>query len=276
MNQAANRKTGRPRKDQTLQNNNSFKDITGQTFSKLTAKECVGSKNNVSTWLCECECGNMVEVQAEVLKSGRKTSCGCDIVPAKTIDPDKVITEGERRLREHNKGRKGNTQKAEETREIALKMDTLWNAAKVNRGMHQKLFRDADTLVQTIDAYLAAANRIGLMPTKSGLCLYVDISADTYNAYKYSGTDCSEVLQKFEFFISEFFNQSGLNMSTNPAFPIYFGKSVMGQSDQPDTIKIQHSFATPYLHIPIETAMATISGTPCEPIDDVKYTEVDA
>ena len=34
-------------------------------------------KNHHRIWLCECRCGNRVEVYATRLKSGRATDCGC-------------------------------------------------------------------------------------------------------------------------------------------------------------------------------------------------------
>lgn len=57
-------------------------DLTGKTYGYLTVKEFskvktspCGSKN--SMWICECKCGNDVEVLAQSLKSGNTLSCGC-------------------------------------------------------------------------------------------------------------------------------------------------------------------------------------------------------
>ena len=52
-------------------------DITGQRFGRLTAIKRTGTRSGHSLWLCECDCGNTVEVSANSLKRGRTRSCGC-------------------------------------------------------------------------------------------------------------------------------------------------------------------------------------------------------
>lgn len=49
------------------------KDLTGQTFGRLTAIEYKGN----GKWLCQCQCGNTIEVFTENLTSGHTKSCGC-------------------------------------------------------------------------------------------------------------------------------------------------------------------------------------------------------
>lgn len=51
-------------------------DLTGLTFGRLTTISIDLTKAKVS-WLCRCECGNMVTVAATSLKSGNTKSCGC-------------------------------------------------------------------------------------------------------------------------------------------------------------------------------------------------------
>lgn len=48
-------------------------DISGQKFHKLTAIEYRGNRR----WLFRCECGNLKEIRAQHVKSGKITSCGC-------------------------------------------------------------------------------------------------------------------------------------------------------------------------------------------------------
>lgn len=48
-------------------------DLTGQQFNKLKVLSYAGD----SKWLCECECGNRVEVRTSSLNSGKTKSCGC-------------------------------------------------------------------------------------------------------------------------------------------------------------------------------------------------------
>ena len=61
-----------------------FIDLTGQKFGRLTVirratKEELSDKkwNNITYWICRCDCGNETMVQAQTLKDGRTKSCGC-------------------------------------------------------------------------------------------------------------------------------------------------------------------------------------------------------
>jgi len=54
-----------------------FVDITRMKFGRLTAIKRVGTKRGSALWLCECECGNTVEVNTGLLNSGNTKSCGC-------------------------------------------------------------------------------------------------------------------------------------------------------------------------------------------------------
>ena len=51
-------------------------DITGQTFGFLTAIE-PSRVNGRFGWRCICECGNIIDVESNNLRSGRTQSCGC-------------------------------------------------------------------------------------------------------------------------------------------------------------------------------------------------------
>lgn len=53
-------------------------DITGQKFGKLTVR-CKSdriAKNGSPYWICDCECGNVTEVEKSNLKRGNIISCG--------------------------------------------------------------------------------------------------------------------------------------------------------------------------------------------------------
>lgn len=55
-----------------------FKDITGQTFGRLTALYRVGkNKQNNAVWHCKCQCGNETDVSLPALQNGKSLSCGC-------------------------------------------------------------------------------------------------------------------------------------------------------------------------------------------------------
>jgi hypothetical protein len=65
-------------------------DLTGQRFGRLVVIERGESYVNttlrpfgkptthkVTRWVCQCDCGNIVEVTRNNLISGASTSCGC-------------------------------------------------------------------------------------------------------------------------------------------------------------------------------------------------------
>lgn len=57
---------------------NNFKDLTGQKFGKLTAKQPIFNENKKRyDWLCQCDCGNDIIVLGSSLISGNTQSCGC-------------------------------------------------------------------------------------------------------------------------------------------------------------------------------------------------------
>lgn len=54
-----------------------IKDIKGQKFGKLSVIEYKGIKDNRATWLCKCDCGNIITTFSKELLSQKKKSCGC-------------------------------------------------------------------------------------------------------------------------------------------------------------------------------------------------------
>lgn len=55
-----------------------FIDLTGQKFGRLTVL-CLSQQPRKSDtkWTSQCECGNVRDIGAQLLKSGKTTSCGC-------------------------------------------------------------------------------------------------------------------------------------------------------------------------------------------------------
>lgn len=53
-----------------------FKDLTGQTFGRLSVVSRLGSRNGKAEWLCKCECGKQKHVTGDNLQQGQ-ISCGC-------------------------------------------------------------------------------------------------------------------------------------------------------------------------------------------------------
>ena len=55
-----------------------MKDLTNQTFERLTAIKPVGKdKSGNYKWECKCECGSCTVVSSGDLSSGNTKSCGC-------------------------------------------------------------------------------------------------------------------------------------------------------------------------------------------------------
>lgn len=55
-----------------------FKNLTGQKFGKLTALYPLKKENNTKySWVCQCECGNLITTLGSSLTSGNTQSCGC-------------------------------------------------------------------------------------------------------------------------------------------------------------------------------------------------------
>lgn len=52
-------------------------DLTGVRFGKLTVLEKSDKKSKRVSWVCECDCGNIVTVSATNLTQGNTMSCGC-------------------------------------------------------------------------------------------------------------------------------------------------------------------------------------------------------
>lgn len=57
-------------------------DLTGKKFGRLLVQEFAGSRRtsggaSMRTWSCVCDCGNNYIVDANALRSGNTTSCGC-------------------------------------------------------------------------------------------------------------------------------------------------------------------------------------------------------
>ena len=71
------------------------KDISGQTFGRLTAIACVGKNSyGLNHWLCICSCGTETVAMQKTLASGKTRSCGCladELFKINCIDFDTTI-----------------------------------------------------------------------------------------------------------------------------------------------------------------------------------------
>lgn len=52
-------------------------DLTGQSFGHLVVIAPAETRGGRAYWHCQCDCGRVVDVRAENLRSGNSTSCGC-------------------------------------------------------------------------------------------------------------------------------------------------------------------------------------------------------
>ena len=54
-------------------------DMINQKFGKLLVISYFGlDNNNNKLWVCQCDCGNTTNATTTYLRSGKKTSCGCN------------------------------------------------------------------------------------------------------------------------------------------------------------------------------------------------------
>ena len=62
-------------------------DLINKRFGRLVAIKKTDKRiSNRVVWLCQCDCGNQVEVTSSHLNSGQTTSCGCARAGANRID----------------------------------------------------------------------------------------------------------------------------------------------------------------------------------------------
>lgn len=52
--------------------------LVGKRFGKLKVRALAGKNHSDFLWDCLCDCGKRCEVRGSLLRSGRKTSCGCE------------------------------------------------------------------------------------------------------------------------------------------------------------------------------------------------------
>lgn len=81
-----------------LKQYNTVKGIVGEQFGLLTVIEDLGYQEYYNTGkkrrkaLCQCACGNIIEAWDNQLKTGRKTSCGCQYSRGETLIKNLLIT----------------------------------------------------------------------------------------------------------------------------------------------------------------------------------------
>lgn len=69
-------RTGKSTKCDSCNKHKVTTDETGNIYGLLKVKQFSQTKNNRKMWLCECECGNLIEVSTTDLRDGSVKSCG--------------------------------------------------------------------------------------------------------------------------------------------------------------------------------------------------------
>lgn len=54
-----------------------YRDLTNMKFGRLKVVKYLYTKQKKAIWLCQCDCGNSINVNAGALTSGNTKSCGC-------------------------------------------------------------------------------------------------------------------------------------------------------------------------------------------------------
>lgn len=187
-----------------------------------------------------------------------------------------AFEEAKERLVEYNKKhpqRQQGSLKGEELQAHNQRMAAFMLECRKNRNVWDtKAYADPDVLVTLVDKYLDTVAQLGLFPTVTGLALYLDVSVETINAIERLNDERTAIFKKFRTYISEYFNQNGLTSNSNPVFSIYYGKSVLGQTDNPQVnVNVNYSARASLEGAEIAAA---IDATPDDFVE-VEYTETE-
>lgn len=170
------------------------------------------------------------------------------------------------------KGREPKGITKEQIAQHNLNMARYYAAIKANRGFRDKYFASPENLIEAIDGYLECIKESGLFPTENGLMLYLDCTATWYYAVMQQMNDeRADILKKYNSYVSEFLNQSGLIGGSNTIFSIYYLKSRMQQWDTPTEQTLNINFGASTFNGNPADVVRLVESTPVE----VDYTEVD-
>ena len=199
-----------------------------------------------------------------------KKQDGTDALEQQAFDEakERLVAYNKKHPQRQQGGLKGEELKAHNQRMAAFMLECRKN----RNTFREKAYADPEVLVGLVDKYLDTVARIGLFPTVTGLALYLDVSVETINAMERLSDARSAVFSKFRTYISEYFNQNGLTSNSNPVFSIYYGKSVLGQTDNPQMqVNINYQ---PRANLDSAEIAAAIDATPDDFIE-AEYTPVE-
>lgn len=199
-----------------------------------------------------------------------KKQDGMDALEQQAFDEakERLVAYNKKHPQRQQGGLKGEELKAHNQRMAAFMLECRKN----RNTFREKAYADPEVLVGLVDKYLDTVAQIGLFPTVTGLALYLDVSVETINAMERLNDARSAVFSKFRTYISEYFNQNGLTSNSNPVFSIYYGKSVLGQTDNPQMqVNINYQ---PRANLDSAEIAAAIDATPDDFIE-AEYTPVE-
>ena len=199
-----------------------------------------------------------------------KKQDGTDAIEQQAFDEakERLVAYNKKHPQRQQGGLKGEELKAHNQRMAAFMLECRKN----RNTFREKAYADPEVLVGLVDKYLDTVAQIGLFPTVTGLALYLDVSVETINAMERLNDARSAVFSKFRTYISEYFNQNGLTSNSNPVFSIYYGKSVLGQTDNPQMqVNINYQ---PRANLDSAEIAAAIDATPDDFIE-AEYTPVE-
>ena len=199
-----------------------------------------------------------------------KKQDGTDAIEQQAFDEakERLVAYNKKHPQRQQGGLKGEELKAHNQRMAAFMLECRKN----RNTFREKAYADPEVLVGLVDKYLDTVAQIGLFPTVTGLALYLDVSVETINAMERLNDARSAVFSKFLTYISEYFNQNGLTSNSNPVFSIYYGKSVLGQTDNPQMqVNINYQ---PRANLDSAEIAAAIDATPDDFIE-AEYTPVE-
>lgn len=199
-----------------------------------------------------------------------KKQDGTDAIEQQAFDEakERLVAYNKKHPQRQQGGLKGEELKAHNQRMAAFMLECRKN----RNTFREKAYADPEVLVGLVDKYLDTVAQIGLFPTVTGLALYLDVSVETINAMERLNDERSAIFSKFRTYISEYFNQNGLTSNSNPVFSIYYGKSVLGQTDNPQMqVNIHYP---PRANLDSAEIAAAIDATPDDFIE-AEYTPVE-
>jgi|GEM_PF-6258434 len=261
-----------------------LKDLTGRQFGKLTVirRSDSGSIYGKATWECQCNpefggCGNIVScIRSDSLLSGFTTSCGCSTA-APAVQDEYDHSDSAERLKEFQENRTTSPAKTEDAKELSLKMSPFVQETRrrERKGFTITHYSDPELLSGAVNDYIQYVLAHSMVPTQTGLAIWLGVSSTTLNTYKRINDKRSFVLAKFDDFLQEYFIQQGFNASYMPTFTMYYLKAFHQRYDSPSKIDVNHTINVGTRMVP-DDIYGAIDDIPDEgDYIDAEYEEID-